>query len=618
MIIKSFFNTYRRPLIAIVHLVIICASYLISFLLRFDFKINDYYLLVISKTIFILILVKMGIFFCYRLFSSLLRYASIDDVWRIIKANFFSSIIFILAIIFIYNTYGYPRSIFFIDFVLCTMFTSSLRLAARLFREKFRPITEQSKKKVLIVGAGYAGIIVLKEYRSNPSMNASIVGFIDDNPAKHDRRIQGVKILGDRTKIPDMANRYGVDEIAIAIPSAKGEVIRQILSYCQLPNVKVKIVPSLQKIINGDLEIKPRDIKPEDLLGREAVNIDANEISFCIKNKRVLVTGAGGSIGSELSRQIVRFKPELIILYDHNENDVYFLSMEFKTRYPKIRFKTIIGDIKDIGLLKQTFSYYKPHVVFHSAAHKHVPLMEENPSAAIKNNILGSRNMIYASHHYKAERFILISTDKAVNPTSIMGSTKRMAEMILQAKAKGSQTKFMAVRFGNVIGSAGSAVPLFKRQIEEGGPLTITHEDAKRYFMSVSEAAQLVLQAGAMGRGGEIFILDMGEQIKIIDLAKNLIGLSGLTVDKDIRIKFIGLRPGEKLSEELLLDSERDKATQHNRIYVTQPNNNFDPAAIRRSIKELETLINVKPEKEIAKKLNEILCTFEGKRDRNH
>ena len=451
--------------------------------------------------------------------------------------------------------------------------------------------------------------MLLREYRNNPSMNASVIGFIDDDPAKINQQIQGIKVLGNTEAIAWLAGKYGIDEIVIAIPSAKGETIRQILSHCQIPNIKVKIVPSLHKIMNGDLEVKPRYIRPEDLLGRDIVRIDEKQINLYVKNKRILVTGAGGSIGSELCRQIVRFNPEEIVLYDHNENDVYFLAVEFKMKYPKIRFKTIIGDISDVRLLKHVFSNDRPDVVFHSAAHKHVPLMEENPAAAVKNNIMGTRNLIYASHHYKVERFILISTDKAVKPASIMGATKRIAEMVLQAKAKVSKTKFMAVRFGNVIGSDGSVVPLFKKQIEEGGPITVTHPEATRYFMSVHEAAQLVLQAGAIGKGGEIFVLDMGEPIKIVDLARNLITLSGLEPDKDIPIEFIGLRQGEKLSEETLLEIENEKSTKYDKIFIAQPND-FDIRKIRRQIKELEHLSERMDERQIISKLKDIVTSY--------
>ena len=300
----------------------------------------------------------------------------------------------------------------------------------------------------------------------------------------------------------------------------KGKSYGSIIEHCQISSVKIRIVPGLQKILSGELEVKPRDVQPEDLLGRETVTVNANEISDYLSHKVVLVTGAGGSIGSCLCRQIVTFGPKEILLFDHNENDVYYLVIEFLKKYPHIKFRSIIGDIRDIGLLKRVFSLYKPDVVFHAAAHKHVPLMEENPVAAAKNNVIGSRNLIYAADHYRVERFILISTDKAVNPTNVMGMTKRVTEMILQAKAKRSKTKFMAVRFGNVLGSNGSVVPLFKKQIEEGGPVTVTDPQVMRYFMSITEASQLVLQAGSMGKAGEIFILDMGEQIKILDLAR--------------------------------------------------------------------------------------------------
>jgi FlaA1/EpsC-like NDP-sugar epimerase len=406
-----------------------------------------------------------------------------------------------------------------------------------------------------------------------------------------------------------IVDTFKVDELIIAIPSAKGEIIRDIISHCQIPNIKIKIVPGLNKILNGELEVKPREVKPDDLLGREIVEIKENEIKSYLKGKCILITGAAGSIGSELCRQIVRFAPSEMILFDRNENDLYFLDVEFRTKYPHVKFKTIVGDARDIAVLKKVFSSNKPQVVFHSAAYKHVPLMEENPSAAIQNNVVVSRNLIYASHHYRVERFVLISTDKAVNPVSVMGATKRMAEMILQAKARSSKTKFMAVRFGNVIGSSGSAIPLFKKQIEEGGPVTVTDPEVKRYFMSISEAAQLVLQAGAIGKGGEIFILDMGEQIKILDLARNLIILSGLKPDKDIQIKFIGLRPGEKLYEETLIDSEKDKATKYNRIYIAQPND-FNPVKLRREVKELERFANLMEQHKIVKKLRDSIPSY--------
>jgi FlaA1/EpsC-like NDP-sugar epimerase len=339
------------------------------------------------------------------------------------------------------------------------------------------------------------------------------------------------------------------------------------------------------------------------------VEIDTKDISVFIKDKVILVTGAAGTIGSELCRQIARFNPKRLLLNDLNENDIYFLRMELEKDFPSLALKTIIGDIKDVGLLKSTFSRYRPQTVFHSAAHKHVPLMEENPVAAVKNNILGTRNLIYASEHYRVERFVMISSDKAVNPTNIMGASKRIAEMMIQTKAKNAKTKFMAVRFGNVIGSSGSVVPIFKKQIERGGPLTITHPEIKRFFMTVGEAAQLVMQAAAIGNSGEILILDMGEQIKITELARNLITLSGFEPDKDIKIEFTGLRPGEKMQEEILLDIERDKATRHNKIYIAQPSN-FDTGRLREHIKTLERYANLMDERNIAEKVREMVPSY--------
>jgi len=603
---KNLLFKFRRLAIIVAHLVLVICAYILAFSLRFDFKIDASFWQAIFKTLPILICVKMAWLAYFGLFSGLWKYAGIDDIWRIIKANILSTIIFIVAVIFIFPGIVIPRSVFILDCILSLSMMAGIRFFNRFFREAFRPASVISQKRAVIVGAGEAGLMVLREAKRNPHAIIEIVGFIDDDRNKKGLRIQGVKIIGTCNDIAGVVNKYMVDEVIIAIPSAKGEVIRKIISNCQKCPVKIRIVPGLQKILSGDLEVKHRDIKPEDLLGRETVNINEEEIKKYLLGRVVLITGAGGSIGSALCRQIVNFNPKEVILFDHNENDVYYLGIEFLTKHPQIKFRTIIGDIKDIGLLKNVFSLYRPQVVFHAAAHKHVPLMEENPVAAVKNNIVGSRNLIYAANHYKVERFILISTDKAVNPTSVMGITKRIAEMILQTKAKMSNTKFMAVRFGNVLGSDGSVVPLFKKQIEDGGPVTITHPDVKRYFMSVNEASQLVLQAGGMGKEGEIFILDMGEQIKIVDLAKELIALYGLDFENDIKIKFIGLRPGEKLFEETLLNTEKDKATKADKIYIAQANN-FNPRILRSKIKELERLVRLMDEEGTIKKLREIV-----------
>jgi len=606
MNLKELIFKCRRLIIIAIHLILVVSAYILAFYLRLDFRIENNTWQLILKTLPILICIKLVILGYFGLYSGLWRYASIDDIWRIAKAHALSTLCFIPIITFLYPFAGLPRSVFILDCIFSFCLVAGIRFVTRLLRERFRPVIGSKLRKAIVVGAGEAGVMVLRETRINPKANIEIVGFIDDDRNKKNYRIQGVRILGTSDDISLVVEKYGIDEVIIAIPSANGEVIRSIISNCQIPSLRIRIVPGLQKILNGDLEVKPRDVKPEDLLGRETVNIDEKEIRGYISGKVVLVTGAGGSIGSSLCRQIVNFSPKEILLFDHNENDVYYLGIEFLTKYPKIKFKTIIGDIKDIGLLKRSFSLYKPQVIFHAAAHKHVPLMEENPIAAVKNNIIGSRNLIYAADHYNVERFILISTDKAVNPTSIMGITKRIAEMILQSKAKISKTKFMAVRFGNVLGSDGSVVPLFKKQIEEGGPITLTHPEVKRYFMSVYEASQLVLQAGAMGKAGEIFILDMGEQIKILDLAKELIALYGLRLEEDIRIKFIGLRPGEKLFEETLLNNEKDKATKADKIYIAQ-SDYFDLHILRRRIKELEKAVNEMNEFEVKKKLREVM-----------
>jgi len=570
----------------VIHCALIVCAYILAFYLRLDFNINHDFWNILFSTLPLLICVKMVLFGYHGLFSGLWKYAGIDDIWRIAKANVLSTIGFVVGATFFYPHIRIPRSIIVLDCLVCFFLVTGIRLTVRLFREKFRPMFRSNKRRAFVIGAGEAGVLVLREARNNFKANMEVVGFIDDDSHKKGSRLQGVKILGACGDIVNLAEKYRIDEIVIAIPSATGETIRGIVAHCQIPSVKIRVVPGLQKILSGEQEVRARSIVPDDLLGRETVEVCEKEIGGYLKDKVVLVTGAGGSIGSVLCKQIAKFSPKEILLFDHNENDVYFLTIDFLKEYKNIKFTTIIGDIKDVGVLKYAFSRYKPQVVFHAAAHKHVPLLEENPAAAVKNNVLGTGNMIYASHHYKVERFILISTDKAVNPSSVMGFTKRVAEMLLQAKAPKSRTKFMAVRFGNVLGSAGSIVPLFMKQIEEGGPLTITHPEAQRYFMSINEAVLLVLQASAMGEGGEIFVLDMGEQIKIVDLAKDLIILSGLVPEKDIKISFIGLRPGEKLKEELFLNRERDAATCYDKIFVAPPDK-FDIRSLKREIRRL-------------------------------
>ncbi len=604
---KAFMLKYRRPLILFINLFLVSLSYYLSFVLRFDFNLPVDYFKVFIKTLPFLVLIKLSVFYYFGLFHGLWRYVSIYDLKQIIKANIVATVVFIPGTIFIFGATIVPRFIFINDFIICVFFIGGIRFLTRIIRERYHgALLKNEQVNVLIVGAGEAGILLLKEYRRNPTLG-EVVGFIDDDKAKQNGTIQGVRILGDRLAISKVTKDYNVKEIVLAIPSAKGEVIRDLIACCKVPNIKLKIVPGLAKIISGELKISLREVRPEDLLGRETVTIDECEIAKYLKDKKVLITGAAGSIGSELCRQVaLRFHPAEFILIDHNENNLYFLILELKSKFKNLNIKSVIGDINDIGLLKKVFSECKPQVVFHAAAYKHVPLMEENQIAAVKNNALGSRNMIYAAHHYKVGRFVLISTDKAVNPVNIMGLSKRLAEIFLQAKSMRSKTKFMAVRFGNVLGSDGSVVPLFKKQIEAGGPITITHPDTTRYFMNIKEAVLLVLQAGAIGAGGEIFILDMGEQIKILDLARDLVSLSGLELGKDIGLEYIGLRPGEKIREELLLDKEKNKVTKHDKIYISQADE-FDVVALRKQMKELEGYVNSTDEEKVVKKMKEIV-----------
>lgn len=592
-----------------VDLALISLSIYLAFMIRFDWQITG---LILRDLIFLMIwacAIRVTLFIFFGFYQWSFRFASISEMLNLFRVVTIGSLLLIAVAFFTHKSGEIGRSILLIDYLICFFLIGASRFLPRVFI-KFKWHHKKGLKRVLILGAGSAGVMICREMLISDKRVYNPVGFIDDNPTKMHSKIHGIKVLGKTDQIDEIIKNYNIEEIVIAIPSASGKAIRDIISKCEKTETKIKIIPGLHKILTGEVSIKRiRDVQADDLLGREVVEIDIKDLTSFISEKVVLITGAGGSIGSELCRQIAKFDPKLLILYDYNENDTYFMELELKRRYPYIKLKTVIGDIKDIALLKYVFSQYKPEVVFHSAAHKHVPLMEENPIAAVKNNIIGTRNLMYAAEHYKVESFIMISTDKAVNPTNIMGASKRIAEQIIQAKARIARTKFIAVRFGNVIGSNGSVIPIFRRQIQDGGPVTVTHPEVKRFFMTASEAAQLVLQAGAIGKSGEILILDMGEQIKIIDLAKNLIALSGFELDEDIKIKFIGLRKGEKMKEEMLLDAEHDKATKHDKIYIAQPNG-FNLKKLHRDIKELEKLANLMSNGKIIEKIKEMVPNY--------
>lgn len=593
-------------LMAILDAAIVNLSLYLSFYLRFDGFIPAQYLAKYEDSWPEVTGICLITFVIFNLYSRLWKFASIGELLSIISATTVGTMAVLLYTFMINNTY--PRSIYFIFWLLLTGFIGFSRLVLRAsnhFTETFKKM-KNGKKRVLIVGAGHAGSLVIKEFKQNPELEMVPVGIIDDDKSKHGLSIYGVRVLGGREKIPYIVEAKKVEEIIIAMPSVDRREVKKIADICSATKCKVKIVPGIYELLNGKVDVrKIRDIRIEDLLGREPVRININAAKEYLKGKKVLVTGAGGSIGSELVRQVARFEPELLLLFDISENNIFDLEHQLKTYFPKQKYIPIIGSIRDVAKVEAVMAKYRPDVVFHAAAHKHVPLMELNPMEAIKNNVFGTLYVAEAAKKYKAERFILISTDKAVNPKNVMGASKRVAEIIIQMMAKSGDTRFAAVRFGNVLGSAGSVIPLFKKQIEAGGPVTVTHPEVTRYFMTIPEAVQLVIQAGAMAEGGEIFVLDMGEPVKILDLATEMIKLSGLEPGKDIKIEFIGLRPGEKLHEELFYDKEDVIKTQCEKIYLAKTSSSYSEFK-----KELENLKNIFLASN--KELQKLIERFEG------
>ena len=604
----------KNFLLVAVDFALLILAIVLAFRIRFPDFITLPNFVAFKKYLPFFILVKIFSYYIFGLYGGIWQYAGLSEALFIFYAVTIGSLASISLIFFtqvplVLRMPLLPRSVIIIDWFLNLLFIGGIRFIPRV-RKDMGTRTSKALKRLLIIGAGDTGELVIREIKKHPELGYKPVGFVDDDPGKTGKRIHNLKVLGTRENIPSIVAREGINEVIIAISSAPGKVIREIVNYCQKAKVELKIVPEIPKILQGSVSFADlRSVKPEDLLGREMVEINSDDARNFLQDKVILITGAGGSIGSEICRQVAGFSPGQLVLLDHNENDVYFLELDLKQKHPAAGMKTVIGDIKDKGLLEALFLKVKPRVVFHAAAHKHVPLLEENPVSAVKNNIAGTRNLADAADKYGVESFVLISTDKAVNPTSIMGASKRVAEMLVQSKARTSRTKFMSVRFGNVIGSSGSVVQLFKKQIEGGGPLTVTDPDIERYFMTVREAAQLVIQAASLGRGGEVFVLDMGERMKIADLARNLITLSGLEIDKDISIKFTGLRPGEKKYEELLHDKERDKATKHQKIFITQPDV-IDADKLLKDIQELEDLAGRMDEAGIVKKIKEMIPIY--------
>ncbi|WP_138207267.1 polysaccharide biosynthesis protein, partial [Haloimpatiens lingqiaonensis] len=557
----------------------------------------------------------------FKLYNKLWKYASIEELISIIYSVSLSNVVFIIYSYFItYKLfenayYRFPFTVHIIFWILSVVSLGGIRFIYRMIEDNNEyKGTYEGKKRVLIIGAGDAGVMLLKEIRKHKEFNYNVVGFVDDDSTKHGKVIYRVRVLGGRRDIPRICKENAVEEIIMAMPSADLETKTQILSICKGTKCKLKTIPGIYEIIDETVSIsKLRDVNIEDLLGRDPIKLDNTDIDKYIKDKIVLVTGGGGSIGSELCRQIVKFKPKKLIILDIYENNAYELQMELKENYPSLDLDVIIASIRDEKRIQDIFSRYKPNVVFHAAAHKHVPLMEMNPKEAIKNNIIGTYNVVKCSHQYGVNKFVQISTDKAVNPTNIMGATKRFCEMMIQAFDKKSETEYVAVRFGNVLGSNGSVIPLFKKQIAHGGPVTVTHPEINRFFMTIPEAAQLVIQAGGMAKGGEIFVLDMGKPVKIVDLAKDLITLSGFEPDKDIKIEYTGLRPGEKLYEELLMDEVALTSTKHNKIFVEKPME-LDLNSLEKDIDEFRDVVKDNVENdEVFKVMEKKVCTYSRK-----
>lgn len=547
-----------------------------AYWLRFDGIIESRYLQHYRESFVIITVIKLAVFYYAGIYKSLWRYASIRELVLIAVSSLVANAV-MLTYVFMAQKFM-PRGIYIIAFMLDTAFIGGSRLLYRIFRRYIKgqgnifAFTANGKKRVLIIGAGDAGATIIREIRNHSELNSVPVAIIDDNRNKVKRRINGVPVMGTREHIQKVVERKAVDEIIIAIPSASKKEISAMIEECKKTHCKLKIVPGVYELINESVTINTiRDVQIEDLLGREPVKVNLEEISSYLTDKVVMVTGGGGSIGSELCRQIAEFKPAKLLILDIYENNAYDIQNELLQKYPELELHAIIASIRDKTRLDKIFNQYRPHIIFHAAAHKHVPLMENNPTEALKNNVFGTLNVVECAHQYKAKKFVLISSDKAVNPTNIMGATKRVAEMIVQAYSRCSKTEYVAVRFGNVLGSNGSVIPLFRKQIIEGGPVTVTHPEIIRYFMTIPEAVQLVIQAGAMAKGGEIFVLDMGEPVKIADLARDLIRLSGLEPDLDIEIKFTGLRPGEKMYEELLMAEEGLTDTKHKKIFIGKP-----------------------------------------------
>ena len=610
-------------------ILLLSLSWVAAYWVRFDFSIPESFVSRMWGVLPFIVLTKIICLYYFNCYRGMWRFTSLADMINIIKAAVLGSVIIVVGIALAFRFENFPRSIFLIDLCFSLIAIAGIRLVIRLFYQHYvptRPILSLSlngvsaggrqpkrkKKKLLIIGAGNCGEKIYREIHDNPQLNYKVVGFLDDNPSKIGMLIHGRPVLGIIGDLSRIIEQAGVEEALIAIPSASSQEMRRIVSLCKESGVRFKTVPGYGELIDGKVSVNViREVAYRDLLGRETVKLDEKMISEYIRGRQVVVTGAGGSIGSELCRQICRFDPGAIVLFERAESPLYEIDLELRKTCGHLNIVPVLGDIRDKNHLRKIFDSLKPQTVFHAAAYKHVPMLEIQPWKALENNILGTLNLIDVSNEFGTERFVLVSTDKAVRAANVMGASKRVAEMIAlnRNSCQTSRTQFMAVRFGNVVGSVGSVVPLFKKQIEEGGPVTVTHPEVTRYFMTIREASQLILQAGAMGQGGEIFILDMGTPVKIVDMARDLIRLSGFEPDVDIKIEFIGLRPGEKLYEELITADENAQPTQHPKILMLK-GAACDMGQLNVKIQELASLAAAQDAAQIRFKLQEIVPDY--------
>ena len=609
--IKRPFNAQKALRVAclvLADLILINLSAFLALYIRFEFDFRQLYATTFLRDMLIYAGINSActilIFHILKLYNSLWEFASVSELVRITLGCFFSAVFYMVGMFMLHLTV--PRSFPAIYMLILCLLCGALRCCVRRTRAGLR---SEGEKRTMLIGGGQAGAIALREFQTSPRSENKVVCIIDDSPNKVGSYLRGVKIVGGRSSIPAMAEKYDVDEIVLAIPSASRQEKLQILSYCHNTSCTLRTLPGICQLANGEVRIEQiREVDIEDLLGRETVKIDLDEVAAYITGKTVLVTGGGGSIGSELCRQAAAQRPKRLIIFDIYENNAYDIQMELRRTHPELDLVVLIGSVRDRERVMQVFDRYRPDLVCHAAAHKHVPLMETSPFEAIKNNVFGTYNVAQAADRFGTQRFILISTDKAVNPTNVMGASKRLCEMIVQMMNDRSATEYVAVRFGNVLGSAGSVIPLFRKQIRSGGPVTVTDKRVIRYFMTIPEAVQLIFQAGAYARGGEIFVLDMGEPVRIDDLARNMIRLSGFEPDVDIPVVYTGLRPGEKLYEELLLSGEGMQKTKNDLIYIGHEIA-FDPAAFEENLMLLRA-IPEPDEPALRAKLRELVPTF--------